>query len=177
MPNHVKNVWKIKNLKPADVPYILNKFAVQYDRPGIGKEYIMDFDLIIPEPRFIKDCPKECIVNKDSHVTEDKDRPWFNWYEWHVKYWGTKWGAYDGYTKVGATQITFIFETAWSFAEPVARKLASMNYDLDIKYADEDWGSNCGKITYNAETGEWSEENEHTISNPDRFARDLWNRY
>lgn len=180
MSNHVKNVWKISKIPQDKIQYILNKLAVKYTTPeykGATEEYIMDFDLIIPEPRFKKDCPKHCIVNKDSHVQEDESRPWFNWYEWHCEYWNTKWNAYDGYTKIGKTQLTFVFSTAWSFPYPVARKLEELGYPIDIRYADEDYGSNCGRLTYNPETKEWTHYDESELPDPDKFARYLWNNY
>ena len=182
MPNHVRNVMKIKGIKPKDIDYILNKLAVKYKSAELGtEEWIMDFDLIIPEPRYKKDCPKDCIVNKDSHVMEDEDRPWFNWYDWHCTYWGTKWNAYDGYTKIGKTQLTFVFSTAWSFPLPVATKIGDFcyksGYSFEFKYADEDIGNNCGKLIYDAEKDELTHYTEKDLSNPVRFARDIWNRY
>lgn len=138
MSNNVKNVWKISKIPPDKIQYILNKLAVKYTTPeyrGATEEYIIDFDLIIPEPRFKTDCPKRYLANKSSHVEEDADRPWFNWYEWHCEYWDTKWNAYDGYTKIGKTQITLVFSTAWSFPYSVAKKLEKLGYPLDRRYA------------------------------------------
>ena len=34
MPNHVKNVWKIKNIPKDKIDYVLNKFAVKYIKPA-----------------------------------------------------------------------------------------------------------------------------------------------
>lgn len=170
MPNHVKNVWKISHIPQDKVNYILNKVSAMVDTDT----RLIDFDLIIPEPRIKKDCPKDCIVNKDSHVMEDKDRPWFDWYAWHNKYWNTKWNAYDGYTKIGKTYIQLVFNTAWSFAEPVARQLAELGYDLDLRWADEDYGSNCGRVTYNSSEHEWE---NCPPDNPEKFARNLWDVY
>ncbi len=135
MPNHVMNKWKISHIPQDQVQKILDKLSIVTE----DGNRIIDFDLIIPEPRFKQDCPVDCRVNKDSHVEEDKDRPWFDWYTWRNKYWNTKWGAYDGYTVVGKTYITFVFQTAWSFATPVAKELAKLGYDLELKYADEDY--------------------------------------
>ena len=92
MPNHVMNKWKISHIPQDKLQYILDKLTM------ITKEgdRIIDFDLIIPEPRYKKDCPANCIVNKDSHVIPEKDRPWFDWYTWRNKYWNTKWGEYEG---------------------------------------------------------------------------------
>lgn len=180
MPNHIRNVVKISGIKPKNIDYVLNKLAVKYTTPeykGGTEEWIMDFDLIIPEPRFKKDCPKDCIVNKSSHVEEDGDRPWFNWYDWHCTYWGTKWNAYDGYTKIGKTQLTFVFSTAWSSPFYVYEKLCELGYDLDIKYADEDIGSNCGRIIYNASEHDLIHYPESKLADPVKFARYIWNKY
>lgn len=184
MANNVRNVVKIKGIPKDKIDYVLNKFAVKYIKPaydGATEEYIMDFDLIIPEPRFKKDCPKDCIVNKSSHVMEDKDRPWFNWYEFHLKYWGTKWDAYDGYTKIGATQLTFVFSTAWSIPDKIYEKLFTwcdeQGYDVEVRYADEDLGSNCGIIDFKASEHDVNHYHEGEIANPARFAKYIWDNY
>jgi hypothetical protein len=175
MPNHVKNVWKIKNIKTKDINTILNKLATKDDASG---NYIIDFNLIIPEPQRIQDCPEAFRLNKDSHVMPYEDRPWFNWYEWHLKYWGTKWNAYDGYAIIGKSYITFVFNTAWSCPIPIIEQLAKMlDYDINIKFADEDYGSNCGKLHYDKSTHQWTEELEHEMKNPRKFARNLWYKY
>lgn len=180
MPNHVRNVVRIKGIPKDKIDYILNKLAVRYTTPeykGKTEEWIMDFDLIIPEPRFKKDCPKACIVNKDSHVMEVEGRPWFDWYQWHIAFWGTKWNAYDGYTKIGKTQLTFVFSTAWSAPFHVYEKLTELGYDLDIRYADEDIGSNCGMITYDASEHRLDHYVESELTNPDSFAKYTWDKY
>lgn len=179
MPNHVKNVVKIKGIKTEEErDYLLRKLAVKYhDKYADKDEYIMDFDLIIPEPRFKKDCPKDCIVNKDSHVSEVEGREWFNWYEWHVRFWGTKWNAYDGYTKIGKTQLTFVFSTAWSAPFSIYEKLTELGYDLDIRYADEDIGSNCGRVTWDNSEHELNHYPEAELVDPDKFANYLWSKY
>ena len=171
MPNHVMNKWKISHIPQDKLQYILDKITMVAE----DGNRIIDFDLIIPEPRYKKDCPKDCLVNKDSHVMEDKDKPWFDWYAWRNKYWNTKWGAYDGYTHVGKTYIIMYFQTAWSFAGPVATKLAELGYDLDLQYADEDYSNNCGRLQYNAETKEWTRWSMDELKpNPETWAKRLW---
>ena len=184
MPNHIRNVVKIKGIPKDKIDYVLNKLAMKYIKPaydGATEEYIMDFDLIIPEPRFKKDCPKDCIVNKSSHVEKDIDRPWFNWYNFHNLYWGTKRNAYDGYTKIGKTQLTFVFSTAWSIPDRIYEKLFTwcdeQGYDIEVRYADEDIGSNCGMISLNASEHDLTHCREGELTNPVRFARYIWNNY
>ena len=114
-------------------------------------DYMIDFNKIIPEQSFESDCPDEYKVNKQSHVEILKDKPWFNWYKWHIDHWGTKWGAYDCYTKIGKSYIQFVFSTAWASPKPIIYKLGILGYDIDVKYADEDYGVNCGKLKYTSE--------------------------
>ena len=176
MPNHVRNVIKFKNLKPDDIAMILNTLATEIpDRPDIN--YAIDFDKIIPEPRTIEDCPEDCRVTEKSHIVKDEDRDWFDWYAWHNKYWGTKWNAYDCYSIIGKSFVTFVFSTAWSYPEPIIDRLHLLGYDIEYRYAEEDWGSNCGRMTYTSEQG-WETQDEYTgLPHPEQFAKRLWDRY
>lgn len=183
MPNHVRTVIKFKKLKKKeDFDMILDMVA----RPLEDKrddmftpdhpDWIIDFDKIIPEPREKEDCDKDCLVTPGSHIAEDKDRPWFDWYKWHIKHWGTKWNAYDGYTIHDPHSLTFVFSTAWSVAEPIVDRLTLLGYDMDIKYADEDWGRNCGTMTYKVNDG-WDSTTEDFYKDPCGFAKRLWDKY
>lgn len=174
MPNHVKNVLKFKNLKPDDINELLNIIAIESEDVPIN--YWIDFNKIIPEPKFESECPEDCKVNKDSHVTVNPDKPWFDWYRWRNKYWGTKWGAYDCYSIIGKSYVTFVFSTAWSMAYPVIQRLALLGYEFELRYADEDWGSNCGRLTYSREQG-FTHFDEDSFKDPERWARNLWDKY
>lgn len=78
-----------------------------------------------------------------------------DWYDWAIKNWGTKWNAYDqskGESKThenGDVSEIIFFQTAWSTPYPVIRKLSEMFplVDIEVKFADEDAGSNCGVYT------------------------------
>lgn len=175
MPNHVRTIVKINKLKKDDIDIVLNLIASPLieDRPT---EYAIDFNKIIPEPETEDECPEEYKVNKESHVELLKDKPWFDWYKWHIDHWGTKWGAYSCYTKIGKSYIKFVFSTAWSVAQPIIERLSLLGFPLEVKYADEDWGSNCGVITWSREQG-WEIQFAKDMRNPERFARDLWDKY
>ena len=177
MPNHVRNVVKISKIKPEEIEMILDMTAtLLHDSKTSQEQYIIDFDKIIPEPRFESECPDEYKVNKESRVELLKDRPWFDWYKWHINHWGTKWDAYDCYTKIGKSYIQFVFSTAWAAPMPIIYKLGILGYDIDVKYADEDYGVNCGKLKYTSEQG-WTHWNSLDMKDSVRFARDLWNNY
>lgn len=181
-PNHIKNVVKIKGIPKDKIDYVLNKVSAKYKSDTTGNdEWIMDFDLIIPEPRYKSDCPKKYQVNKSSHIAEDENRPWFDWYEWHLAYWGTKWNAYDGYTIIGKTQLTFVFNTAWCIPHGIYAILGTLcvesKYSMEIRYADENIGHNCGIITYNAKEHDVIMQTEKDLTNPEGFARYIWSKY
>ncbi len=68
-----------------------------------------------------------------------------SWYEWCCAEWGTKWGAYDYEERErGDGLFVFKFESAWSFPEPIFRKLAAMYPGLVFDVAAYDEGSNFG---------------------------------
>ena len=61
-----------------------------------------------------------------------------------ISKWGTKWSAGD-YRRV--SHNTFMFETPWSHPFPVIEKFSrkfAEGIELDIKFADEDFGHNLG---------------------------------
>lgn len=182
MPNHVINVLKFKNLKPKDVDTIINLIATPIHEGTTKPSYAIDFDKIIPEPRTAEECDPiyvfsdEQIESGHTGVQCTDDRNWFNWYEWRVDNWGTKWGAYDCYSEQGKSYITFVFNTAWSIAYPVMQKLELLGYDLELRYADEDWGSNCGILSYSREQG-WTHQDESDLKDSYKFAKNLWDRY
>lgn len=177
MPNHVRTVIKFKNLKQKDIEKILNSITRQMEDDIYPLNCIIDFDKIIPEPTGIEECPEDCILNEKSCVSPDPDKPWFDWYTWHNKYWNTKWNAYDTYTKIGKSYIVFVFSTAWSPAVPIFEKLAELEYDMEIRWADEDYGSNCGKMIYFAEDNDWGVLYENTLADPERYAEAIWRKY
>ena len=174
MANHIKTVIKFKNLKKQDIDLLLDLLAV----PPEDSSYEIDFNKIIPEPEYESECPDMYKVNKDSHIEILESKPWFDWYDWHTVYWGTKWNAFNCYTIIGKTFLTFVFETAWNVALPIIYKLDILGYDIDVAYADENYGNNCGKMKYTKGESGWDEYDEFDgIKNPVQFARNLWNKY
>lgn len=71
------------------------------------------------------------------------------------KAWGTKWNACDqSLPEPGVAR----FDTAWSFPEPVILHLSKLfpEETIYVRYADEDIGNNCGRLTFRA--GEITEQ-------------------
>jgi len=178
MPNHVRNVLKFSKLKQNEREFIIERFTRDYD--GIK---IFDLKAIVPEPQSESECPDDCKVNKASCIQEDEEKPWFDWYKWRNKYWGTKWNTYDGYMEVNTTTVMFVFSTAWSTPDAVYEQLAKKYPDLiwEVRYADEDYGSNCGKIIYNPDKTGFVEPvhylKEEASKDPVAYARQLWRNY
>lgn len=92
------------------------------------------------------------------------------WYEWNVAMWSTKWDACDcEIPQISNNTIILDFQTAWSTPFEVFQKLSEQYPEaiIDVEYADEDMGCNCG--VYGFENGLQYGENR------DRdFAYTLW---
>lgn len=89
------------------------------------------------------------------------------WYDWSIKNWGTKWNASNTYV---LSDDEIEFNTAWSCPMEVLQALSKKFSDteMEVSYADEDIGSNCGRfILLNGEMDEFVEEDTD-------FALDLW---
>ena len=93
-----------------------------------------------------------------------------SWYEWNICNWGTKWDCCDVSVLDTETSITLEFTTAWGMPAPVFRKLSEQHpsISIEVKYADEDLGYNCGIYTFEngEEYGESLEDSQ--------FACELW---
>ena len=102
----------------------------------------------------MSDEDKESVARAIENI---KECGYAYWYDWRTsaENWGTKWNAYgqpdEGYPE-DATEYTF--ETAWSHPFKLMRILSERlpEVTFNIKYADEDLGSNCG--VYIAKNGE-----------------------
>lgn len=73
-----------------------------------------------------------------------------DWYSWSNTNWGTKWNAYSQNSDEGSNEIEF--ETAWSTPYPVIEALSCKFPEavISMRYADEDFGHNCGEYTFHA---------------------------
>ena len=70
-----------------------------------------------------------------------------DWYHWSIEHWGTKWDTEDADVyRMDKENASIVFETAWSAPIPVYEAIHKRypNMCIDVEYADEDLGSNCG---------------------------------
>lgn len=85
----------------------------------------------------------------NAYINNIIDYGYATWYDWSIENWGTKWGAMESKIIKGKNYVEFIFETAWATPLPIFEKLSNIiDNDMEIWYADEDIGNNCGKIHF-----------------------------
>ena len=92
-----------------------------------------------------------------------------SWYDWCCEKWGTKWNASDTYI-IDDNEIEF--STAWSCPVNILKELSKQfsGVEIAVDFADEDIGSNCGKITFlNGEMEEYIDMDGNTD-----FALEVW---
>ena len=92
-----------------------------------------------------------------------------SWYDWCCENWGTKWNASDTYI-IDDNEIEF--STAWSCPVNIFKELSKQfsGAEIAVDFADEDIGSNCGKITFlNGEIEEYIDMDGNTD-----FALEIW---
>lgn len=86
---------------------------------------------------------KQAVTNFLTYGAKD-------WYDWCVNNWGTKWNAYsfDDIPPSSDNEITF--HTAWAGVPQILEKLSKRfpYVTFEYAYADEDIGSNVGRLTY-----------------------------
>lgn len=92
-----------------------------------------------------------------------------SWYDWCCENWGTKWNANNTYV-VDDNEVEF--DTAWSCPVNIFKELSRQfsGVEIVVEFADEDIGSNCGKITFlNGEIEEYFD-----MDGDQDFALDTW---
>lgn len=85
------------------------------------------------------------------------------WRDWQIAHWGTKWNAYNQFRDGDR----WAFDTAWSTPMPIWEALAKQfpTLTLQVEYADEDIGHNCGTLTLSGGSVTGA-----TPADPDAFA-------
>lgn len=70
-----------------------------------------------------------------------------DWYEWSIRHWGTKWGAYECSVRSHEDgELVFSFDSAWSFPEPIFRRLIEMHPELLFSVVSYDEGDNFAMV-------------------------------
>ena len=139
MPNWVKNKIKFMGNDEENAK-ILNYIRSENEVESVVEEQYnaIDFNRIIPIPDYIY------VGNLGEK--ERKKYGKNNWYDWCIENWGTKWNTIGTY----ACENEVFFDTAWDSPVPIFKRLTEIfpNVDMELTYADEDIGSNIGRVTY-----------------------------
>lgn len=126
-------------------------------------------------------------MRKDKHYTEEDCQAFkelvgkvkYNldkygyptWYEWSIETWGTKWDTYDGYSN-DENSCYFYTANTTPFRAMVALSKMLPDCEIEVEYADEDYGYNCGR--YTLKNGEvitsYQPDGEEALA----FALDIW---
>lgn len=126
-----------------------------------------DFNKILPMPKVLEEDGGFDKMTQEERLLFLKENDDCNdWYSWHTHFWGTKWNADE--TQV-IDDYTVEFDTAWNMPDGIFKAI-SKKYStfINVKYADEDLGSNCGTCTYeNGEETSWEDGDRD-------FAEKIW---
>lgn len=156
MPNHISNRLQILSF---DEDWRKEQAAFEQLQAMMKTEDSpFDFNVLIPYPEPYKSMDDAHHAAEKALEGLPKEEYWQRWrdlpkdgynqggYEWCSKTWGTKWNAYE----IGFGWDDVYFQTAWATPKGIWVELSKRFPDmrLEIEYADEDRGSNCGKLTY-----------------------------
>lgn len=176
MPNHVQNNLTLMNESEADIKKFKGLFHEDGDFISLNKIIPMPESLNIESgsrsskaEKIINSAdPEKALADylaemrEDGHYTDEDceefkklvEQVKYNldnygfptWYDWSLKNWGTKWDTYDG---CSLGESSCCFQTAWTTPFPAMVALSKMlpDCEIEVEYADEDYGSNCGRYT------------------------------
>jgi hypothetical protein len=132
MPNHVTNIVTFSG-----------KGAKELMDKLFDNDDTINFNNLYPMPKELEDTTAP---SRESNQELIAKYGCDNWYDWKCTNWGTKWGGYDGYRN---SETECVFNTAWStpfnFFEYVSNLYPSV--EIEVKFADEDFGYNVGQYT------------------------------
>lgn len=144
---------------------------VEFETDKVLKDCIdekgnFDFNKILPMPKVLEDDGFDKMTQEERLLFLRDNDNCSDWYSWHTHFWGTKWNANE--TQV-IDDYTVEFDTAWSMPEEIFKAISKKyNTSINVKYADEDLGSNCGTSVYeNGEEISWEDGDRD-------FAEKIW---
>ena len=187
MPNHITNILYVKGRKKdveafRDKVYRVEKATEKTWNHNIGDDIIIfDFEKTVPMPESMHiTCPARTDEEKKIYAENKAKYGAGDWYEWAIKNFGTKWGAYDA-EKVEPIKggMIFRFLTAWS--PPAQWFVTTAKQFPKLKFIDywQDEGGGSGKITLYTEGSKVRVEDE-TLSDHEwlvRFNEDYKKEY
>jgi hypothetical protein len=143
MPNWCQNYLTVSITNNSSIEDLDN--FIKFNKSD-EEECELDFNKIIPMPTEIKNTSSPN-NNKDQKLIDKYGVD--NWYDWSVKFWGTKWNVSDVFVNRDESYITYSFDTAWAPPIPWIMKVIEKysNFDITLNYEEPamDFG---GKIEY-----------------------------
>ena len=106
----------------------------------LDSEKRVDFSILVPEPNSKDECDIKYIItdNEIPPIEIDDDKPWFNWYHWHINEWGTKWNARRTCVSNKANDEYIIsFETPWGPPVGWLKALAEKGIKFHLDWKEE----------------------------------------
>ena len=116
----------------------------------------VDFGILVREPA----TKEECVslygekyldgVDEKGHsihsLSHEDGKDWFNWYDWSVAFWGTKWNACDSYyLESDNGYLEIHFDTAWAPPRKWIEALERTGEPFILKWTEEQgYGGNEG---------------------------------
>jgi len=149
MPNHITNVLDVTGPE-KDVEEFKNKifrYEDEKDYNGVSQKVaVFDFEVTVPMPKEL-----EGTTSPPSNEEKESQAEWAkkhgagNWYDWHCRFWGTKWNAYS-VEKPEAIEggVRFRFDTAWSPPQQWLIITAKLFPSLELKDSWIDEGGGAG---------------------------------
>lgn len=137
----LNEIYNSKEMTQSEfIEEVENRMAILYAK------FIVIYDIRTTDRAEIKDDIRNIIKGYYNLRTYGAK----NWYDWHIKNWGTKWNVGEA-ELIDEDYKTICFQTAWSTPEGIFRELSKYT-KVVVVYADEDIGSNYGIDIY--ENGE-----------------------
>ena len=168
MPN-----WVYTTITVSGDEKLLADFKKQANKtpPTFSEKSGDDVEPILSFGNFIAP-PQEAIDSGEYHGThgwqdgKQVGNTDYNWYNWNVDNWGTKWDACDTeLEELSASTAHYRLNTAWSPAEPVFRAMVEQHPKLtfEIFYEEEQgWGGKLfGENGELSITDEWDVPDSH----------------
>jgi hypothetical protein len=151
MPNWCYNSVQVKGA-PEDLKKMVREIH--------GNNQAISFAKVLPPPKGIY---------KSKEITGSGKMP--DWYEWCCEKWGTKWDVdspvnNDVGVEVLASELNYLFHTAWSPALPVFDEIAKRHPRLDFDYIYSDESMDMGGRA-RWEGGKFKFHNQLSSSDPE----------
>ena len=135
MPNWVYNSINIDGEKAGEVLDIITKAHPL--RPDGGLTFL---NLIEPPEQHWPDYDTPSV----SVGSEHSKNP-YNWYDWNINNWGTKWDACDVTWEQGSDHFHIRFDTAWSPPDPIIKAIIGLCVERQLVFSyhfeeEQGWG-------------------------------------